>query len=86
MPVVGFIGGIGAPELAIVLVIVLILFGAGRLPQVFEAFGKGVKSFRDAQKDEAIDAEGQRGRPAELADQDGLQDAHEVRQREKERR
>lgn len=50
-----FIGGFGPWELGIILVIVLILFGAGKLPQVFEAFGKGVKSFRDAQKDEAID-------------------------------
>lgn len=55
MPVIGFIGGLGPWELGIVLVIVLILFGAGRLPQVFEAFGKGMKSFRDAQKDEHID-------------------------------
>lgn len=50
-----FIGGLGPWELGIVLVIVLILFGAGKLPQVFEAFGKGVKSFRDAQRDDAID-------------------------------
>ncbi len=55
MPVLGFIGGIGPWELAIVLVIVLILFGAGKLPQVFETFGKGVKAFRDAQSDDAID-------------------------------
>ncbi len=55
MPVIGFIGGIGPWELGIVLVIVLILFGAGKLPQVFESFGKGVKAFRDAQSDDAID-------------------------------
>ena len=42
---------LGATELGLILVIVLILFGAGRLPQVFEAFGKGIKSFRDAQRD-----------------------------------
>jgi sec-independent protein translocase protein TatA len=45
----------GLPEMMIVLVIVLILFGAGRLPQVFEQFGKGIKSFKDAQKDEPTD-------------------------------
>jgi sec-independent protein translocase protein TatA len=32
-------------------VIVLILFGAGKLPQVFEAFGQGLKKFREAQKE-----------------------------------
>ena len=52
---VAFIGGIGLPEMGIVLLLVLILFGAGKLPQVFESFGKGIKSFRDAQRDDAID-------------------------------
>lgn len=53
----GFIGGLGPWELGIILTIVLIVFGAGKLPQVFEAFGKGVKSFRDAQRDDAIDVD-----------------------------
>jgi len=47
-----FIGGLGPWELGLILVIVLILFGAGRLPQVFASFGEGLKAFRDAQKDE----------------------------------
>lgn len=55
MPVLAFIGGLGPWELGIILLIVLIFFGAGKLPQVFESFGKGVKAFRDAQKDESID-------------------------------
>lgn len=41
----------GPTELAIILVIVLIVFGAGRLPQVFEALGEGMKRFRDAQRE-----------------------------------
>ena len=45
------VGMLGAPELLIGLVIVLVLFGAGKLPQVFSAFGKGLKSFRDAQRE-----------------------------------
>ena len=52
-----FIGGLGPWELGLVLVIVLILFGAGRLPQVLETLGASVKKFRDAQKDDAIDVE-----------------------------
>lgn len=55
MVIPAFIGGIGPWELGLVLVIVLVLFGAGKLPQVFEQFGSGVKKFRDAQKDEALD-------------------------------
>lgn len=45
----------GPTELAIVLIIVLILFGAGRLPQVFEAFGEGIKKFREAQREGSDD-------------------------------
>ena len=36
------------PEILLVLVIVLIIFGAGKLPQVFSSLGKGVREFRDA--------------------------------------
>ena len=43
---------IGIWQIVLILVIVMILFGAGKLPQVFESFGKGLKSFRDAQRDE----------------------------------
>ncbi len=68
-----FIGGIGPWEMAVVLVIVLILFGAGRLPQVFGSLGKGLKEFRDAQKDEPRDVTP----PKELADRD-MEDAHVV--------
>jgi sec-independent protein translocase protein TatA len=50
---------LGATELALILVIVLVLFGAGRLPQVFESLGKAVRSFRDAQR-EPVEAESQR--------------------------
>jgi sec-independent protein translocase protein TatA len=38
---------IGGPELIFILVIVLIVFGAGRLPQVFSQLGKGVRTFRE---------------------------------------
>ena len=39
---------IGPVEIIIVLVIILIIFGVGKLPQVGEALGKGIKSFRKA--------------------------------------
>ncbi|AWV89721.1 twin-arginine translocase TatA/TatE family subunit [Bradymonas sediminis] len=38
---------IGTPELVIILVIVLMLFGVGKLPQVAKMLGSGVKSFKD---------------------------------------
>jgi sec-independent protein translocase protein TatA len=43
---------IGFWELAVILVIVLVLFGAGRLPEVFGQLGQGMKKFREAQLDE----------------------------------
>ena len=42
------IGGIGMPELLIVMVIVLIIFGAGKLPEIGKGLGKGIRNFRKA--------------------------------------
>ena len=42
---------IGVPELAIILVIVIIVFGVGRLGEIGGAVGKGIKEFRSATKD-----------------------------------
>jgi sec-independent protein translocase protein TatA len=39
--------GIGFGELVVILVVVLILFGAGKLPGVMSELGKGVKNFKD---------------------------------------
>lgn len=41
----------GPTEMAIILVLVLIIFGAGKLPQVFESLGSGMKAFKDAQRE-----------------------------------
>jgi sec-independent protein translocase protein TatA len=40
--------GIGAPELIIILVIVIVVFGVGRLGEVGGALGKGIREFRKA--------------------------------------
>lgn len=42
--------GLGTSELIIILVIVLIIFGAGKLPDVGAALGRGVKNFKDGMK------------------------------------
>ena len=41
----------GPWELGLVLVIILIFFGTGKLPQVLGQMGKGIKSFKDGMKD-----------------------------------
>jgi sec-independent protein translocase protein TatA len=40
----------GPLEIGLILVIVLIVFGAGKLPQVGEAFGKGIRAFKKGTK------------------------------------
>ncbi|HLG20683.1 MAG TPA: twin-arginine translocase TatA/TatE family subunit [Bdellovibrionota bacterium] len=40
--------GLGSTELFIILAIVLVLFGGGKLPQVGSALGKGIRNFRKA--------------------------------------
>ncbi|MGI6144402.1 MAG: twin-arginine translocase TatA/TatE family subunit [Clostridia bacterium] len=42
---------IGAPELILILVIVLILFGPGKLPEVGRSLGKALSEFKKAKKD-----------------------------------
>lgn len=40
--------GFGLPELLVVLVIVLVVFGAGRLPEIGGALGKSIRNFKNA--------------------------------------
>jgi sec-independent protein translocase protein TatA len=40
--------GIGMSEMVIILVIVLIIFGAGKLPEIGKGLGKGIKNFKSA--------------------------------------
>ena len=43
--------GLGVTELIIILVIVLIIFGAGKLPKIAKAIGEGIKEFKKATKE-----------------------------------
>ncbi len=43
--------GIGFPELMIILVIIMIIFGAGKLPEIGSAFGRSIKNFKSSMKE-----------------------------------
>ena len=43
--------GLGFPELMIILVIIMIIFGAGKLPEIGSAFGRSIKNFKSSMKD-----------------------------------
>ncbi|HVN85584.1 MAG TPA: twin-arginine translocase TatA/TatE family subunit [Candidatus Binatia bacterium] len=62
--------GLGIGELLVILVIVLIIFGAGRLPEIGEGLGKSIRNFRrEVKSPDAIDvtpkAEGDKSKRAD---------------------
>ena len=45
----------GPTELIVILVLVMMFFGVGKLPEVGQALGKSIRAFKQAQKDDALD-------------------------------
>lgn len=88
MAVPAFLNMIGPTELILLLVLVLIVFGAGKLPSVLSQLGSGMKAFRDAQKDDALDVTRTSApKPHALGQGDDLRDplseAEELKAKEK---
>jgi sec-independent protein translocase protein TatA len=50
-PFLAFIGGLGWPELLVIGLVVLLVFGPRRLPEIAESFGASIKKFRKATRD-----------------------------------
>jgi len=44
-------GSIGLPEVLVVLLIVILIFGASRLPEIGRGIGKGIRNFKDSVRD-----------------------------------
>lgn len=53
-----FLGNIGTGEIIIIALIVLLLFGGRKIPELMKGLGKGVKSFKDGMKDIEDDVNG----------------------------
>lgn len=51
MTTLAFIGGLGWPEILVIGLVVLLVFGPRRLPEIAEAFGSSIKKFRRATQD-----------------------------------
>jgi sec-independent protein translocase protein TatA len=60
-----FARGIGLPELLILLVILVLLFGPGRIGKVAGELGKGIRNFRDGLSGKSEDANTEPGKPDE---------------------
>ena len=46
-----FIGGLGGWEIMVILLIVLVFFGANKIPEIARGMGKGIREFKDATKE-----------------------------------
>ncbi|MCY4582075.1 MAG: twin-arginine translocase TatA/TatE family subunit [Chloroflexi bacterium] len=56
--------GLGWPELTIILIIVLVIFGASRVPEIGRALGKGIREFRGSVSEVKEGVEGKAADPA----------------------
>ncbi len=48
--------GLGSSETLIIILVLVLLFGAGKIPELAKSLGKGIREFRKATKDEDDDA------------------------------
>jgi sec-independent protein translocase protein TatA len=48
-------GPIGLPELVLIVFIIILIFGANRLPEIGRGIGRGIRNFRDASKNDRSD-------------------------------
>jgi sec-independent protein translocase protein TatA len=44
-------GSLGLPELVLIVLILILIFGANRLPDIGRGIGRGIRNFRDASKE-----------------------------------
>ena len=55
--ILAFLGGLGTTEVLVIMVVILIFFGAKRIPELARGLGKGIREFKDATKEIKNDIE-----------------------------
>ena len=63
------VGPLGIPELAIIVVVILLIFGAKRLPEIGTSMGKGIRTFKTALMREEETEEAERRAAASSKDE-----------------
>jgi len=56
MSFIAFLGPLGLPEMVIILLIIVLIFGASRLPEIGKGIGQGIKNFKSGVK-EPVDSD-----------------------------
>ena len=61
----GFLGGLGTTEIILIALVVLLLFGGKKIPELMRGIGKGVKNFKDGVKGMENDIQEQDKKPTD---------------------
>ena len=67
--IAGILGGLGAPEIILIALIVLLLFGGKKIPELMKGMGKGIKNFKEGMKG-MEDEINQPGKPSDYKEMD----------------
>ena len=70
-----FLGSVGLTEILVLLLIVLLMFGAKKIPELMKSFGKGVKSFKEGVNGIEDDLNADSSAKKEQASEDSAKDS-----------
>ena len=74
-----FLGSVGLTEILVLLLFVLLLFGAKKIPELMKSFGKGVKSFKEGvngiEEDLNVDSSSAKKEPSSANSADSAKDS-----------